>query len=212
MGWTGIPKYPKRKLTTQEMNAEAERLMQNDHQDILDWSGWQTYDHRFALVQWKDGVEPHLAARRAIIVIIADQRVYETRFKLTSEAEGHGYVDCPLRLLKADEEYPPHNQWAAEWRQKVHNYHEDRLDLERLWRELDAALQNGNAPLVLHEAPGLDHHGDQRGDQQVQYRRGRFQGKNVRCYHGPNGLTMLRPERINRAATRLALQLAQAGD
>ena len=149
MGWTSFPMY--RKPSLQELERLADEEFNGPNTTIIgrsSWTNWNT--RRFTLFQHTSPERP--GPNILIAVTLAEYRDRELFIRTMDETEGPLVYNCPLKLLKQAEQSPPQNEYSANWRAKVHKFHQRQRDLDKLLNQLFTQYPNGNRQLVVNGA------------------------------------------------------------
>lgn len=192
MGWMG--EYIHRRPTTEELNRMTDDWCAGPHLKILDRSGWMNYNtHQFVLIEATPPGVPETS--RIIAVVRVEYSGGELRHRIDDESVGPIFHDCPLRLLKAVEDYPPINQFAKDWREAVRQHHADTKQAKKVLRTLRTNYQKtpqGEIRLVLNDG------------RTVNYCQGRYRRRpNTSAYWEPQkGARLLQPHMIDHQATQ----------
>ena len=179
MGWTSFPMY--RKPSLQELERLADEEFNGPNTTIIgrsSWTNWNT--RRFTLFQHTSPERP--GPNILIAVTLAEYRDRELFRRTMDETEGPLVYNCPLKLLKQAEQSPPQNEYSANWRAKVHKFHQRQRDLDKLLNQLFTQYPNGNRQLVVNGASVL-------------YYPARKKGRTIHAYQNPGTTTLYR---INR--------------
>ena len=135
MGWIGIPCEGKPKGEEIDRMVE-ERFVQGSQFRIIDRSGRKNYgDHQFLLLEEREsrgGEKPE----RFVLVALVQHRNQELRLKAIEETSGPNELDCPMRIMRQLEGYPPRNESSANWRRKVMEHHQERKKTGAIMRRL----------------------------------------------------------------------------
>ena len=193
MGWTSYP-YDQ-KPSGKEITDEIVRSLTTQDCRIIDQSGLLNHGrHQFFLLEEcpKDP-EPAALPLRFVVLMLIEYRGGELFLKKVEESMGPLELDCPMRIMKALEGHRPLNEFSANWRHKVLEYHSSTAPKKSVLRQLRNNYPGGENRLVLST-------GDVVTYEQGSYRRKR----NVSAYWDPkaNRLTLLRPMDIDAEATR----------
>ena len=116
-------------------------------------------------------MKPEDPARRFILVAIARISSSDLRYNIMSEADGPNEIDCPMRILKAAELYPPHNEHAAPWRKECRRPHEEIRQFNSILRQVEQHQENADRRILIHDG------------RVVYYQKARSRRQNVRAYH-----------------------------
>ena len=112
-------------------------------------------------------------------------------YQYVAESMGPYEVDCPQRLLKAVDDYPPHSDIAAAWRRRAWAYHHKARDVRQLLREITRDYPHSDRRLVI------------RGEV-VSYQRARQNGRPRHAYRKASGEVWgLRSSSVDLEATAL---------
>ena len=174
MGWISWP--IDQRPTNEELNDIAEQWLSSPDYDIIDRSGWIKWNHQFLLTELKPETLPELPARRNIVVVQVKINRHEVFYRAMSEEVGHGIFDCPMRLLKKAEMYPPYDEHAAQWRQGVREYHKRNREIESLLNHLDSLPMDGDRRIVITV---------NQCTKTVRYLRARQKRRNIRVFQDP---------------------------
>ena len=185
MGWISTPTPPGLPLTTFKNDTIRREITGPNHR-ILAESPWMGYGRRkFYLMEYTD--------EQPVKVIFMANTFYkkdEFFWTVYSEGEGPFFYDCPLELLDLTD--PPRNEYSAEWREKVRDYHEQQQSARSLMNRLRQAYPNGDRRIVLRD-----------GTEAI-YARGRRKGREVAAYiekSSPSRMILLRGQDLDLKAT-----------
>ena len=137
MGWTGI-QVPGRPSTT-ELNRMLTSWIEDEDHRIIDRSGWQGYNSRiWLLVEPAQPEGPELPGTELLLVLVR----YQDRMvlhKVVPESHGPLELDCPMRIIRKVGEHPPVNEYAANWRSRVIEHHEQTRGPKALKEAVDSS-------------------------------------------------------------------------
>ena len=208
MGWTGTPISGK--LNTQELNRIVDSELQSPGKvKITDRSGWTNQEgmHRFTLTELEPDHDPDNPHRKFIVITLVQQHDRMVRTKHLDESVGPLKTDCPMRMIKQVEEYPPVNEYARKWRADVRECHRIKLEITKLLRELKADYPNGNRQIIIDRYNGeFDPETLQatKVQQEATFSQARQRRGIVNTFSlpGDNNLYRLNPDQINIKATQ----------
>ena len=201
MGWTSFAGVRPR---DQELNRMVDEWLHSDRARTIDRSGWLNHGrHQFVLMER----QPHPGEAEAgenpirfvVLVQVEQWPKEQLAYRIDDESVGPLEVDCPMRIMRQLEGYPPINQFAQSWRERVTEYHQAMRPRKTVLRKLRKEHPMGERRLVLQDG------------RQVNYDQGKYRGtRNCSAYwdRQQNQLTLLRPEMIDAQATR---ELWEAG-
>ena len=181
--------------TTREgMDQMAREVMAIPETEIIDESGWINYrQEKYFLYQRDPDSKPEDPCRRFIGVLLVKERTYKASYRCMDENEGPNADNCPLRLIENADQYPPANEFARNWRQRVRDRQREKGEVRRIVETLRKEYPGGTQQLVLRDG------------RQVRYGQGRYKGRrNTAAYWDPEtgDLTLLSKEKIDPQATR----------
>ena len=122
-------------------------LAGTDEHPLIDKSGIMGWTRCWAL--YEPGNDPE---HRYITLLQFDVSAEHFTYKYIDESMGPFELDCPQRLLKAVADYPPPNEFAAEWRREAWAYHNNAKAARRLLREVENNYPHGDRRLVVNGA------------------------------------------------------------
>lgn len=181
MGWTSFPMQ--RKPSSEKLEQMADEDFTGPNTAILDKSSWTSWNtQRFTLFQI---TRPEKQKPITLIAVtIAEYRDHQLFTKTMDETEGPLAYNCPMRLLTIAEQNPPLNEFSANWRDKVHKYHNRNKQIDALLKQLKGEYPTGNIQLVVDGT-------------NVLYYPARRKGRTIHAYQNPRTNTL---HRINRDA------------
>ena len=167
-----------------------ELLAGTDTYDLVDISGITGWTRCWAVHEMC-----HDRSERIITLLQFDVSAEYFTYKYIPETMGPNAVDCPQRLLSAVIGYAPLNDFAAEWRERAHAYHEQLAGVRRLLREIGRRYPSGDRRLAVNGQVVCYERGRQSGRWRHAYRK-----PSIRGLWGPE-LWGLRPEAVDLEAS-----------
>ena len=153
MGWTSIETLGR--PTTQQVDDQVEASLKSDHAAITDRSGWLGWNkHRYYLYELDPTYKPEEKARRLITVVMANISNTGFAWKIIDETMGPNNHDCPARLVRKANQYPPHNETARAWRAKVLAYNDHTSQAKALIAKIKEEFPSGDRRLIIWRYTG----------------------------------------------------------
>ena len=177
--------------TSAEIRERAQALLQPAAPyRLLDISGVTGWKRCWAVYE-RDPAPDRDAPERLIVLIEFSVGGPWFTYKIVDESFGPNALDCPQRLLKAVADYPPPNEYAAEWRRRALAHHAQARAVRQLLGEIREEYPYGDPRLVV------------RGEV-VRYQRARQSGRPRHAYRTADGEVWgLHPNSVDLEATEM---------